>query len=92
MNQSGANTNNHELDRINDDLHWLLLITGHVLTEEYDSDEHRTIPEVIMNYSCDQRRTSDLNKCAQLAQHIVQQPQIDLNEETMRAVDPVTQW
>lgn len=92
MNQSGSNVKSQDLDRINDDLHWLLLITGHVLTEEYDSDEHRTIPEVIMNYSYEQSKYSDVNKCAHLPQHIIQQPQVDLNEETLQGVDSVTQW
>lgn len=92
MNQTTSSLNANDLDRINDDLHWLLLITGHVLTEEYDSDEHRTIPEVIMKFSSEQNSNFDRNKNAQIAQHIVQQPQIDLNDETMCGVDPVTQW
>jgi hypothetical protein len=84
------NTNN--LDRINDDLHWLLLICGHVLTEEYDSDEQKTIPEAIMHFSIEQVKYCDLKKCVQIAQHILQQPQLDLNDETMQGVSPVTQW
>ncbi len=89
-NTTNMNTNN--LDRINDDLHWILLICGHVLTEEYDSDEHKTIPEAIMNFSSEQVKYCDLKKCVQIAQHILQQPQLDLNDETMRGVSPVTQW
>lgn len=86
------NLDSQNLDRINDDLHWLLLICGHVLTEEYDSDEQRTIPEIIMNYSSEQVKYCDLKKSVQIAQHILQQPELDLNEQTMQGVSPVTQW
>ena len=86
------NLDSQNLDRINDDLHWLLLICGHVLTEEYDSDEQRTIPEVIMHYSSEQVKYCDLKKSVQIAQHILQQPELDLNEQTMYGVSPVTQW
>ena len=33
-----------------------------------------------------------LNKCVQIAQHILQQSQLDLSEEMMHGVSPVTQW
>lgn len=92
MNNISTNMNTNNLDQINDDLHWLLLISGHVLTEEYDSDEQKTIPEAIMQFSSEQVKYCDLKKCVQIAQHILQQPQLDLNDETMRDVSPVTQW
>ncbi len=92
MNNSLTNMNTNNLDRINDDLHWLLLICGHVLTEEYDSDEQKTIPEAVMHFSSEQVQYCDLKKCVQIAQHILQQPQLDLNDETMHGVSPITQW
>ena len=92
MNSSLTNINTNVLDRINDDLHWLLLISGHVLTEEYDADEQKTIPEAIMQFSSQQGQYCDLQKSMQIAQHILQQPQLDLNNETVEGVSPVTQW
>lgn len=92
MNGTSSNINSNTLDRVNDDLHWLLLICGHTLTEEYDSDEQKTIPEAVMNFSSEQAKYCDLTKCVQIAQHIVQQPQLDLTEETLHGVSPVTQW
>ncbi|CAF1095043.1 unnamed protein product [Rotaria sordida] len=91
MNNSSSNINTKSLDAINDDLHWLLLICGHVLTEEYDSDEQKTIPEAVMNFSREQVKYCDLNKCVQIAQHILQQSQLDLSDEIMHGVSPVTQ-
>ncbi|CAF4362613.1 unnamed protein product [Rotaria sp. Silwood2] len=91
MNNNSSNINTNILDRINDDLHWLLLICGHVLTEEYDSDEQKTIPEAVMNFSNEQVKYCDLNKCVQIAQHILQQSQLDLSDEIMHGVSPVTQ-
>jgi hypothetical protein len=38
INITSSNINKNNLDRINDDLHWLLLICGNVITEEYDAD------------------------------------------------------
>jgi len=92
MNNNLITMNTNKLDRINDDLHWLLIICGHVLTEEYDSDEQKTIPEAVMIFSKEQVKYCDLEKCVQIAQHIPQQPQLDLNDETMHGVSPVTQW
>ena len=92
MDQSSTNYDSQDLDRINDDLHWLLLITGHVLSGEYDSDEQRTIPDVLMQFSQEQDKFSQLNKSLQLAQHILQQPQVELTDELMQGVDSVTLW
>jgi len=92
MNNTTSNIDANNLDRINDDLHWLLLICGHVITEEYDADEQKTIPEAVMNFSSEQVKYCDLKKCVQIAQHILQQPQLDLTDETMQGVSPVTQW
>ena len=92
MDQSSTNYDSQHLDRINDDLHWLLLITGHVLTGEYDSDEQRTIPDVLMNFSQQEEKFCEGKKSLQLAQHILQQPQVDLSDEVMQGVDSVTQW
>lgn len=92
MDQSSTNYDSQHLDRINDDLHWLLLITGHLLTGEYDSDEQRTIPDVLMNFSQQEEKFCEVKKSLQLAQHILQQPQVDLSDEVMQGVDSVTQW
>ena len=92
MQNTSSNLNSSDLDRINDDLHWLLLICGHVLTEEYDSDEQKTIPEAIMNFSSEQVKYCDLKKCVEIAHRILQQPELNLNDETMQGVNPVTQW
>lgn len=92
MNNNSSNVDTKSLDQINDDLHWLLIICGHVLTEEYDSDEQKTIPEAVMTFSREQVKYCDLNKSIQIAQHIIQQPQLELNDEIMHAVSPVTQW
>ena len=91
MNNTSSNIDSNTLDHINDDLHWLLLICGHVLTEEYDADEHKTIPVAIMNFSNEQMKYCDLKKCVQIAQHVLQQPQLDLTDETVHGVSPVTQ-
>ncbi|UJR16295.1 hypothetical protein I4U23_003201 [Adineta vaga] len=91
MNSTPSNINNNKLDRINDDLHWLLLICGHVITEEYDADEQKTIPDAIMNFSSEQVKHCDLKKCVQISQHILQQPQLDLTDETIHGVSPLTQ-
>ncbi|CAF3976550.1 unnamed protein product, partial [Rotaria magnacalcarata] len=91
MNNSSSNINTNSLDQINDDLHWLLLISGHVLTEEYDSDEQKTIPEAVMSFSSQQVKYCDLNKSVQIAQHVLQQSQLDLSDEIMQGVSPVTQ-
>ncbi|CAF0801967.1 unnamed protein product [Adineta ricciae] len=91
MDNTSSDIDNNTLDRINDDLHWLLLICGHVLTEEYDADEHKTIPVAIMNFSNEQMKYCDLKKCVRIAQHVLQQPQLDLTDETVHGVSPVTQ-
>ncbi|CAF0749134.1 unnamed protein product [Adineta steineri] len=91
MNNPSSNINTNNLDRTNDDLHWLLLICGHVITEEYDSDEQKTIPEAVMNFSSEQVKYCDLKKCVQIAQHILQHPQLDLTDEIIQGVSPVTQ-
>jgi hypothetical protein len=93
MSQTASGTfDTNELDRINDDIHWLLLITGHVLTEEYDVNEPKSMPDVIMKFSCEQMNYCDQNKSTHIIQHIVEQPQTDLNDETMHGVDFVAQW
>ncbi|CAF1221141.1 unnamed protein product [Didymodactylos carnosus] len=89
---TSTTVNVRDLDKINDDLHWLLLICGHVLTEEYlDSDsECATIPEAIMNFSYSQVKYCNLEKCCQISQ-LVLSKSIDLSTEAMQDVNPVTQ-
>ena len=45
-----------------------------------------------MNFSSEQVKYCDLKKCVQIAQHILQQPELDLNDEKLHGVAPVTQW
>lgn len=92
MNSNSSNINTNNLDRTNDDLHWLLLICGHLLTEEYDADEQKTIPEAVMSFSSQQYKYCDANKSIQIAQHILQQPQLDLTDDIVHGVSPITQW
>ena len=92
MNTNSSPVDMHALDRINDDLHWLLLICGHIITEEHDSDEQKTMPEAIMNFSTEQIKYCDLKKSIQIVQHVLQQLEFDLTNEVMRDVASVTQW
>lgn len=92
MSRASSDLSTNELDRLNDDLHWLLLIAGHLLTEELESDEPKTIPPMIMNFSFDRTNSIDLEKTRQIIEHVLRNPNIELNEEIYRSVDPVVQW
>ncbi len=65
-NQSDAHAHGSSiLNAINEDLHWLILIAAHVLTDEAEG-ETPVIPSAIMRYSLEQSKTTDLTTTLQV--------------------------
>ncbi|XP_059177669.1 exportin-4-like isoform X2 [Physella acuta] len=72
------------LHSLQEDLHWLILVTGNLLADAADG-ETATIPSTIMKYSMDQAKTTDIN----LTLKMFSSPGQKLEPSHEQNVDPV---
>lgn len=58
----------HEQERIVifEDLHWLIMLAGHILTQEFHPQDNEVIPESIKTYSLSQSSVIDVNTSLRL--------------------------